>query len=233
METLLKYETHAHTAPVSPCAHLSAEEMIRQVKSAGYDAVVVTDHYTPEYFAGCEEGDNYVRRLHEYFSGYRAAKAEGERIGIHVLPALEMRNIYGKEDYLIYGVDEQQLAEMGCLCFKTLEETLRLVHKCGGILLQAHPFRGYLRCMPAEMMDGVEVVNANPRHDSHNDRALAFGRENGLIRTAGTDVHQDGDAGLAGIFAPFAPDIHAFCQMLQAGGHKCFLKEGDSLRIVE
>ena len=50
METFWKVEAHAHTAQVSLCAKMPAEQMVHQVKDAGYDAVIVTDHYTPEFF---------------------------------------------------------------------------------------------------------------------------------------------------------------------------------------
>ena len=71
----------------------------------------------------------------------------------------------------------------------------------------------------------MEVVNANPRHDSHNDRALAFARENGLLRVAGSDVHQLGDAGAAGILAPYARDGKALAELLRQGRHRCFQRE--------
>ena len=50
MESLWRVETHAHTAPVSPCGRLAPEQLVEQVRAAGYDALFVTDHYTPEFF---------------------------------------------------------------------------------------------------------------------------------------------------------------------------------------
>ena len=40
-----KIETHLHTKIVSKCGWLSPEELIAGYKAAGYDAIVVTDHY--------------------------------------------------------------------------------------------------------------------------------------------------------------------------------------------
>ena len=65
---------------------MPAEQMVHQVKDAGCDAVIVTDHYTPEFFPDNQR--NYAQRLHDYFEGYRCAKAEGDRIGLHGLPDL-------------------------------------------------------------------------------------------------------------------------------------------------
>lgn len=222
---LLRYETHAHTAEISRCAKMPAALMVRQVKEAGYDALVVTDHFDPEFFDGCQRGPAYRSRLEDFFAGYRAAAEEGRRLGLLVLPALELRNVFGMEDFLIYGLTQEELGEMDCPCFLPLNRTLSLVRQAGGLLFQAHPFREYLRCMPAACMDGVEVVNANPRHDSHNDRALAFARENGLLRVAGSDVHQLGDAGAAGILAPYARDGKALAELLRQGRHRCFQRE--------
>lgn len=224
-ERLLRYETHAHTAEISRCAKMPAAQMVRQVKEAGYDALVVTDHFDPEFFDGCQRGPAYRSRLEDFFAGYRAAAEEGERLGLLVLPALELRNVFGMEDFLIYGLTQEELGEMDCPCFLPLNRTRSLVRQAGGLLFQAHPFREYLCCMPPELLDGVEVVNANPRHDSHNDRALAFARENGLLRVAGSDVHQLGDAGAAGILAPYARDGKALAELLRQGRHRCFQRE--------
>ena len=47
--------------------------------------------------------------------------------------------------------------------------------------MQAHPFRTGLTREDPALLDGVEVFNGNARHDSHNDDALRFARENGLL----------------------------------------------------
>ena len=75
MDGLWAIETHAHTAEVSLCAKLRGAETARGVKAAGCDALIITDHYTPEFFPEGLEGAAYAARLHEFFAGYRAAKA--------------------------------------------------------------------------------------------------------------------------------------------------------------
>ena len=216
METFWKVEAHAHTAQVSLCAKMPAEQMAHQVKDAGCDAVIVTDHYTPEFFPDNQR--NYAQRLHDYFEGYRCAKAEGDRIGLHVFPALEVRTAAGMEDYLIYGVTPEELERIGCLAHLSLPELREAVHSVpDAILVQAHPYRGYLHCMPAGLLDGVEVCNENPRHNSHNDRALAYAKEHHLLMTAGSDVHELGDAGGAGLLCPAFSDIKAFARHVRDG----------------
>ena len=66
MESLWRVETHAHTAPVSPCGRLAPEQLVEQVRAAGYDALFVTDHYTPEFFAVHPTGEDYRIYLERY-----------------------------------------------------------------------------------------------------------------------------------------------------------------------
>ena len=43
-------EMHYHTSEVSACAHIRAASGVQLLNQCGYDALVVTDHYTPEFF---------------------------------------------------------------------------------------------------------------------------------------------------------------------------------------
>ena len=218
MDGLWTIETHAHTAEVSLCAKMRGAETARGVKAAGCDALFITDHYTPEFFPEGREGAAYAARLHEFFAGYRAAKAEGEIIGLRVFPALEVRISAGMEDYLVYGVTEEELAALGNLSHLTLPQLREKVHSTpDGLLIQAHPFRGYVKCQDAALLDGVEVFNGNPRHDSHNDRALAFAQANHLLMTAGSDVHESMDPGGALMVCPPFADIREFARLVRAG----------------
>ena len=63
----------------------------------------------------------------------------------------------------------------------------------------------------------IEVLNANPRHDSHNDRALAYAQAHGLLMTAGSDVHQVGDAGGASMVCPPFSNGQEFARLLRQG----------------
>lgn len=218
MESLWRVETHAHTAPVSPCGRLAPEQLVEQVRAAGYDALFVTDHYTPEFFAVHPTGEDYRVYLERYFSGYRRAAEAGRKAGLRVFPGLEVRLYDGPEDYLVYGVSPEQLAELPCLAFLSLEELHAAVRSTpDGVLVQAHPYRDSLTCQDARHLDGIEVLNANPRHDSHNDRALAYAQAHGLLMTAGSDVHQVGDAGGASMVCPPFSNGQEFARLLRQG----------------
>lgn len=218
MNQLWTIETHAHTAEVSLCGQLMGAEVARAVKAVGCGATLITDHYTPEFFAKDLPQEQYAVRVDDFFAGYRAAKEEGEKIGLAVFPAFEIRISAGPEDYLVYGVSPEELKVLGNLAHLSLVQLREKIHSTPhGLLIQAHPFREYLSCQDASLLDGVEVCNANPRHNSHNDRALAFAQANGLLKTAGSDVHQSMDPGAALMSCPAFKDIHEFADLLRAG----------------
>ena len=69
MEKLYKIETHMHTSQGSACAVSTGEEMARAHKAAGYDAIIITDHFfggnttVPRDFAMGAENRSLLRRL--------------------------------------------------------------------------------------------------------------------------------------------------------------------------
>ena len=84
----------------------------------------------------------------------------------------------------------------------TRRQQLEEVHKAGGCVIQAHPFRmrpymDRIRLGP-EFADGIEVANAgnDPLDDA---RAWRYGREKGLVMTAGSDNHRSPAAMLFGV----------------------------------
>ena len=90
----------------------------------------------------------------------------------------------------------------------------------GALLVQAHPFRKKCTPAPAEYLDGIEVLNLNPRHDSHNDLALAYAKEHHLIMTAGSDCHRPGDQGTTGILSDTLPeDSFGLADLLRSGNY--------------
>ena len=73
------------------------------------------------------------------------------------------------------------------------------------------------RCPPA-LLDGVEIYNGNKRHDSHNDEAEAFCRENGLIGLSGSDFHEWEDLARGGLALEEAVfSVAELLRLLRAG----------------
>ena len=198
-------DPHVHTAEVSACSHLPAVELVRLYHARRHDAVIVTDHFTQEYFEG--RGFRSLRwseRVACFLQGYRRACREGKRLGVRVFLGAEVRLPGSVNDYLVYGLDESQLRKTPPLHQLDLPSLSSLVRREGGIVVQAHPFRSM--CTPADprLLDGVETFNGNPRHRSGNDLAEAFAERHGLLRLSGSDAHQEQDVGRGGMLLPRA-----------------------------
>lgn len=203
IDKTIKIELHAHTAEVSDCGRLSAKELIRLFARAGYAAVVITDHLYTNWRAELPMN----KRVDAYLKGYRAAKAEGEKRGVHVLLGVEARiKPLGDEDFLVYGLSEDQLTPliMAIDQATTLRQFTDAAHALGTIVVQAHPFRPKLRPMPYKEggLDGIEGYNGNPRQENRNELALEHALRCGGLITSGSDAHQKPDIAQGGILAP-------------------------------
>ncbi|MCL1964195.1 MAG: GNAT family N-acetyltransferase, partial [Firmicutes bacterium] len=51
-------------------------------------------------------------------------------------------------------------------------------------------------------IDGIEIFNGNPRHNSQNRLAAGFAARHGLRTIVGSDIHHKGDAGAVGMMVP-------------------------------
>lgn len=187
---LFKYETHLHTSESSACAVFSAVEQVRFYKEMGYDGIIVTDHF----FNGNSTVPRELpwgERIDLFCKGYENAKAEGDRIGLSVFFGFESG--FCGPDFLIYGLDKEWLKKHPDILSWTVEEQYAEVHKDGGLIVQAHPFRKRpyikeIRLFP-DCVDAVEVINVGNRNDDFDRQALLYAKKHKLPLTAGTDAH--------------------------------------------
>lgn len=202
-----KIETHLHTNHVSKCGHLDAETLVAKYHEAGYRGIIVTDHYnrTTFDFLGIDLHDPSVDKVGAFLDGYRRVAAEGEKVGIHVFKGAELRFDECENDYLLYGFRDELLADPEKVFAMGIAQFSAIARAQGAMIIQAHPYRA--RCTPAiaSYLDGVEVYNGNPRHDSHNDRAVEYAEAFGLIGTSGSDCHQFPDVAVGGIITDYLP----------------------------
>ncbi|MDR0897419.1 MAG: PHP domain-containing protein [Oscillospiraceae bacterium] len=183
------YETHLHTAQGSACGQANGREMARFYHSLGFSGIMVTDHF----FGGntaVPRALPWKERVDWFCRGYEEAREEGERIGLDVFFGWEQG--YLGDEYLIYGLDKQWLLAHPEVEHWTRREQLLGVHKAGGCVIQAHPFRtrDYIRYvrLGLDYADGVEVANAGnlPHNDAY---AYRYAKEYELVMTAGSDAH--------------------------------------------
>ena len=187
------YELHCHTSEVSVCARVAAKDVVENYIKAGYSGIVITDHFNRCTF------QNQPEDMAEYYlAGYRAAKAAaGDRLT--VILGMELTFFENANDYLVYGMTEEfvkkhlNIREMG------LERFSALAHENGMVIFQAHPFRNQMTVMNPALLDGVEVHNGNPRHDSRNDIARMWAEKFDKRMSSGSDYHQVEDIARGGI----------------------------------
>lgn len=189
-----------HTSEVSACAISTAKEQVRAYKGNGYTGIIVTDHFI--------NGNSTVPRrmtwndkMKAFFSGYEAALAEGEKIGLDVFFGLEF-SIRGS-DFLTYGLNPSFFTAHPGMENLTAEAYSGLVHKNGGYIAQAHPFRDswyieYKFPVAPELLDGVEIYNASMPAKT-NAKALAFAKKHNLPKQSGSDSHSTDFYPLSGV----------------------------------
>lgn len=204
---MYRIETHLHTTHTSKCGHLEARELIAGYKAAGYDAIIVTDHFNRITFRylgidPAAPGD----RIGAFLEGYRRMAEEGAKAGIRVFKGAELRFDECENDYLIYGWRDDLLSEPDQVFRMGIAAFAPMARSQGALIVQAHPYRQ--GCTPAIAcyLDGIEVINTNPRHESYNARAREYADAFGLLATAGSDCHRTEDIGRAGILCPHLPD---------------------------
>lgn len=183
-------QLHIHTAETSKCGRATGAEMARACREAGYDMIVITDHFFNANI-GCDRDLPWEEKVEYLFRGYRAAKAEGDKIGLRVLPGWETFT-YGPE-YLTYGLGEEFLLANPDIDRLNNAEYLARVKDAGGFVIHAHPFRkaSYIPDFTPDprSVEAFEVFNAAHRDPAFNAQALKMAQRFGLIQTAGCDAH--------------------------------------------
>ena len=105
---MFKTETHLHVSEVSPCAKISAYEMIKLYSEAGYHTVFVSDHLKKKFYDKLEDMP-WEEKTENFLSGYEAAKKAGEEFGGNVLLSAEILLSNSPNHYLLYGIDRDFL----------------------------------------------------------------------------------------------------------------------------
>lgn len=221
-----KLDTHIHTYETSSCGKVEAIEAVHLYKESGYNGIAITDHYFREYFDSLESL-SWEEKADIFLKGYRTALYEGKKIGLKVILGMEIRFEENINDYLIYGIDENFLKDYKELYNLGLEKFRNMTKNMGIVIFQAHPFRPTMIPTPPSLIDGIEVYNGNPRHDSQNPLARAYAEEHGLKMISGSDFHQLEDLARGGVILPEdVNDSFELAEMLTAGKVKELIVTG-------
>ncbi len=222
LDTLYPYriELHAHTSPVSGCSQITPEDMAKTYSGIGYHAVVITNHFNGFMFYGMSKEES----LDYYLKDYEDCKALENKYNIKFYLGAEIRfDAQGYNDYLIYGCDRAVLSEAYDYLKDDLRSFREKVKLDKSVFIQAHPFReGLFRAEP-ELIDGIEIFNLHPGHNSKIGLAAKHAKKCGFkITTAGSDFHHPDreHEGVAAIRTKILPcDSFELAQLLKEGDY--------------
>ncbi len=196
-----RYETHCHCSECSACAHSTSAELVRAYHAAGYAGLVLTDHFVLGNTA-VDRTLPWETQMRCYYGAFLEAKAAAQDLDFDVIFGIE-HACQGSE-FLCYGIDLDFLLANPDIPALPLDAFVERVHRHGGIVIQAHPFRWAPAHTPLrlDILNGIEVYNA-ANHPDANKNARDAARK-GLILTSGGDIHiaSDHRIGMAGIVLP-------------------------------
>ena len=222
-------ELHAHSSPASPCGDFPPEEVVRIFHEAGYSGLALTNHFFPnlsQQLLGVMDKKKYLQM---YFDSYHAAKEAGDKLGMKVWLGAELRwSHLGDSDYLIYGVDEAMLTEIFDYLHTDPATFVRDCKSEKSFFIQAHPFRKNCVALDAELLDGVEVFNMHPGHNSRPAITATHYQNKGLKVVMGSDYHHPGHHGLSATrFGTLPEDSFALAALLKQGDY--VMETGESI----
>jgi len=197
-----RYELHCHTRESSKCGRIPARDVVKRHRDAGYQGIVITDHFNEENFQ-LSPMKSWGKRVDRFLKGFRLAAEEGRRWDMDVFWGLELRFTGNDNDYLVYGMTEELVKSSPYLNRTDIFQFMSFLGNRDDVLVyQAHPFRAGCKLVDPLVVQGLETYNGNPRHDSRNDLAAEVVQQKGLLALSGSDFHRPEDLATGGILLP-------------------------------
>ena len=189
-----KTELHAHALPISRCSEFVPEALAKVYGKVGVDTLVLTNHFTPS-----QVDERSKEELTEaYWNCYEDVAQAAEKEGFRAIFAMEIRFRQNSNDYLLYGITKEDLPFLydAVKDGMDIDEFYRAFHSDRVLIFQAHPYRNGCEPAKSESIDGIEVFNMHPGHNSRVAFAARRAREDGLLLSGGTDFHHPGHEGV-------------------------------------
>ena len=183
------YETHMHTCQGSACSDTLGREYIARYMDEGYAGIIITDHF---WGGNCavDRSLPWTEFVKRFCAGYEDALNEGIRRNFPVFFGWE--ETFEGDDYLVYGLDRQWLVDHPEVIHWSRKEQFEEVHRAGGCVVQAHPFRAasYITAihLSPDLVDGIEGFNAG-NQPNWNIIGMRYAQVTGKPITAGSDNH--------------------------------------------
>lgn len=210
-----KIELHAHSKPASGCSDLSPDELVERCKNAGASGLVLTNHAVWWMKETAKE-----EWCTQYLADYQATKDAGEKCGITVILGFEIHFKDSDNDYLVFGFEEDFIPTVYEWMDRTAKEFYDTFHGEDMLMIQAHPNRNNMIEMERDCVDGYEVFNLHPGHNSRVAFTARLHQKNGGVVTGGTDFHhRDHEGCLFTCFAEMPKDGKHLVRLLRSGDY--------------
>lgn len=179
-----RIELHAHTHPASKCSQVTPQLMAETYKGLGFDGLVLTNHFL------LKEDMSKAEYMDFYMADYEKTREAGERLGLKVYLGTEIRFTENSNEFLIFGVTRSMLEDIYDFLPYGVANFRQQYSMPDSLFIQAHPMRKNSHPVEPELLDGVEVFNTHPHHDSKIGPTALYARENNMeIITGGSDFH--------------------------------------------
>ena len=184
---MFKTELHCHSKDASPCSTESVQSLVEIYTRAGYDTVVLTNHFSPCVYEvyKCKNMGEYVDTFMKAFEMMKQASKDK----LTVLCGAEIRFNCNANDYLVFGDFEEYFRNTPEVFDFTPDYFHKVCQQKGWLFIQAHPFRNGITVTNPSFVDGIEVYNGHIGHSERNFIAKQWAEEYDLIKTSGTDLH--------------------------------------------
>ena len=181
-----KTELHCHSRDASGCSSESAEGIVRKYLEVGYTTVCLTNHFCPD--SKDDDDTAWEAKVDKLYRAYDilTEAADGR---LTILMGMELRFSQNSNDYLVFGFDRDYLMTHRDIHRMGIGNYIKMAREDGLLTIQAHPFRTGMTVTDPRRVDGIEVFNGHPGHNSHNDIAELWASQAGVIKTSGTDHH--------------------------------------------
>ncbi len=222
-----KTELHFHTSGVSGCSSVAPEIAVRQFAEADYSTLVITNHFDFGVINDDAELKDVID-LHE--REFEIARSEGEKHGVTVIFASELRFPGDINDFLFYGPDADFYRTFEINKTRSLKDFVNNYKTENSLIYQAHPFRNGITLAPCGLLDGIEVYNLNIRHNSRVGVAARYAEEKHLLAICGSDYHHADDGQLCALLTE--NPIRTGDELVDVLRKKCVWKMGCSTLIM-
>lgn len=191
-------DMHAHSSGISRCCKADAADVMLTAKSNGIDALILCNHYQESYVTSTAA--EFARK---YIEEFNYAVSLEKSTGVKLFFGIEVTaKRHGDAHILIYGMQPDFLRAHPEIYDYPLEKMHALVKAAGGLVVQAHPFRGGGHVLDLRYLDGIEV-NCHPLYDAtHCDEILSIAAGANKLVTCGGDYHADCYRAICGTYFP-------------------------------